>query len=104
MSETLSAAVAAVKEGLGAFCRFITANDVGTTGGHQAGFYIPKNVASLFFDLLACRGRNMERNIVVCWQGDFVPLAAVFTMVQRLGMNIGLRGLDEGFRSSKVSM
>ena len=25
------------------FCKFLSANDTGETGGHQSGIYIPKN-------------------------------------------------------------
>lgn len=35
-------AVAAVSRSRNAFCKFTSANDAGSTGAHQAGYYIPK--------------------------------------------------------------
>ena len=42
MSEILNSAIRSVQQSEAAWCRFITGNDTGTTGSHQAGFYIPK--------------------------------------------------------------
>lgn len=42
MSEILNCAIDKVQGAQYAFCRFITANDTGKNGSHQAGFYIPK--------------------------------------------------------------
>ena len=41
MSDILNSAIAKVQSSRHAFCRFITANDTGKNGSHQAGFYIP---------------------------------------------------------------
>lgn len=41
MSEILNSAIVKVQNAKYAFCRFITANDTGKNGSHQAGFYIP---------------------------------------------------------------
>jgi type II restriction enzyme len=35
-------AIDAVLRGTLAFCKFLSANDTGETGGHQSGIYIPK--------------------------------------------------------------
>lgn len=53
------------------FCKFITANDAGTTGAHQAGFHIPKNVWRLFFDKKGEKGSNSDKFITIKWQDDF---------------------------------
>lgn len=50
MSEILNSAIVKVQNAKYAFCRFITANDTGKNGSHQAGFYIPKCAAALLFD------------------------------------------------------
>jgi hypothetical protein len=54
-----------------AFCKFISANDCGKTGGHQTGFYIPKNSVPLMFDTPGMRGENKDRFITIKWQKDF---------------------------------
>ena len=55
-----------------AFCRYITANDTGSTGAHQAGFYIPKNAARLLFEEPVQRGQNKDKYVNIKWQDDFV--------------------------------
>ena len=50
MSDILNSAFAIVQSSRHAFCRFITANDTGKNGSHQAGIYIPKCAALLIFD------------------------------------------------------
>ena len=49
MNEMTGYAITAVNKARYAFCKFISANDVGATGAHQAGFYIPKNCWPLMF-------------------------------------------------------
>lgn len=53
------------------FCRYITGNDTGTTGAHQAGFYMPKEAWPLFFDSPGVRGENKDKHIQIKWQDDF---------------------------------
>jgi hypothetical protein len=70
MTEFFSMAVSDVYRSRKAFCRFITANDANLTS-HQAGFYVPKEAASLLFDELGVRGSNKERFVRIRWQDDF---------------------------------
>lgn len=44
MSEMLSKAINAIMNSELAFCKFLSANDTGKTGGHQSGIYIPKRL------------------------------------------------------------
>ena len=71
MSELLDLSIQAVKTARTSFCRFITGNDTGTTGSHQAGFYIPKNAAPLLFGEQCPRGENREKWVTIKWQNDF---------------------------------
>ena len=54
-----------------AFSKFITANEAGTTGAHQAGFYLPKNSHPLYFDDPGVRGANKDRMAKIKWHDDF---------------------------------
>lgn len=54
-----------------AFSKFITANDVGATGGHQSGFHIHKNSWQLFFDSPGQKGENKDKFITIKWQNSF---------------------------------
>lgn len=72
MSEILNSAIAKVQNAKHAFCRFITANDTGKNGSHQAGFYIPKCAVSLLFDTPGKKGENKDKFVEVKWQDDFI--------------------------------
>lgn len=71
MSEILEFAIRSVKSAKTSFCRFITGNDTGVTGSHQAGFYIPKCAAPLLFGKECPRGANQEKMVKIKWQNDF---------------------------------
>ncbi len=71
MNEILTSAIHSVQHSKAAWCRFITANDTGTTGSHQAGFYIPKCASKLLFDEPGHKGENKEKTVQIKWQDDF---------------------------------
>lgn len=71
MSEILNFAIRSVQQSKAAWCRFITGNDTGTTGSHQAGFYIPKCASELLFDEPRRKGENKEKTVLIKWQNDF---------------------------------
>ncbi|MBM6883400.1 type II restriction endonuclease [Bacteroides caecigallinarum] len=71
MSEILNSAINKVQNAQYAFCRFITANDTGKNGSHQAGFYIPKCAAALLFETPGVKGENKDKLVKVKWQDDF---------------------------------
>ncbi|MBR1550833.1 MAG: restriction endonuclease [Muribaculaceae bacterium] len=71
MSEILTSAINSVQQSNAAWCRFITGNDAGTTGSHQAGFYIPKCASRLLFDNPGHKGENKEKIVQIQWQDSF---------------------------------
>lgn len=71
MSELLNNAIDSVRNSRSAFCRFITGNDAGTTGGHQGGFYVPKDAAPILFEKPGQKGENKQKSVVIRWQNDF---------------------------------
>lgn len=50
-----------------ALLKFISANDVGLTGGHQCGFYIPKAIAGFFTPHEPQKGTNNNHHVEVLW-------------------------------------
>ncbi len=72
MSEILNIATSKVQESKAALCKFITANDTGTTGGHQCGYHVSKDAWSMFLDEEATKGSNIDIPIRIHWQNDFV--------------------------------
>lgn len=71
MSEILSIATSKVQKSQAALCKFITANDTGTTGGHQCGYHVSKDAWSMFLDDEATKGSNIDIPIRIRWQNDF---------------------------------
>lgn len=71
MSPILEVAKKSVHSSKTSFCKFISANDAGQTGGHQEGFYIPKNSIPLMFDSPGLKGENKDRFVKIRWQNSF---------------------------------
>jgi len=51
-----------------ALLKFISPNDVGTTGSHQTGYYLPKKAAHLFTPYPADKGQNHDHPVKIFWQ------------------------------------
>lgn len=64
-------AIEAVWSSQKAYCKFLSANDTGLTGGHQAGIYITKPSTSILFDEPGTKGSNKEKWVKIRWQDDF---------------------------------
>ncbi|MBR2770992.1 MAG: restriction endonuclease [Bacteroidales bacterium] len=60
-------AVNLVQTGRPSFFKFIAANETGDTGGHQCGFYIPREFAELAFGEPCVRGRNKDLRTRISW-------------------------------------
>ena len=65
-SNVLSA-VSLVQEGRPAFFKFIAANETGETGGHQCGFYVPKEFAETAFGEPCVKGSNKDLHTRITW-------------------------------------
>ncbi len=51
-----------------ALLKFISPNDVGQTGSHQTGYYLPKKAAHLFTPYPPDKGQNSEHPVSIYWQ------------------------------------
>lgn len=71
MESIITKAIQSAQESEIAFSKFITPNDTGLTGGHQAGFHIHKNSWNLFIDKPGEKGSNISRFIRIRWQDEF---------------------------------
>lgn len=71
MSEILNLTISKVQQSRAALCKFITANDTGSTGAHQCGYHISKEAWSMFLDEEPVRGNNIDIPIRIHWQNDF---------------------------------
>lgn len=52
------------------FCKFLSANDTGATGGHQSGILVSKAAKDLLFSNTVLEG-ILKRDIKIKWQDDF---------------------------------
>lgn len=64
---TLGEVVEAVKRSEKSFLKLVSANDAGSTGGHQGGIYVPKTVVPYFLDQPREKGENFEKFITINW-------------------------------------
>jgi type II restriction enzyme len=71
MDSILSKVIQSVQQSDIAFTKYVTANDTGATGGHQAGFHIHKNAWRLFFAKPGEKGQNVDKFVTIRWQDDF---------------------------------
>ena len=71
MDSILIKAISSVQQSIIAYSKYITSNDTGSTGSHQAGFHIHKNAWPLFLDTAGNKGENKDRFVTIKWQDDF---------------------------------
>lgn len=71
MENYASLAIQAAMRGQRAYCKFLSANDTGLTGAHQAGIYISKPAIPILFDVPGQKGENKEKWVKIKWQEDF---------------------------------
>ena len=97
MSEILTSAIRSVQQSKAAWCRFITGNDTGTTGSHQAGFYIPKCASALLFDKPGQKGEFKEKIVKVKWQDDFTTESCMKYYGQKTRNEYRITRFGQGF-------
>ena len=73
MGEMISVrAIEAALNSESAFCKFMSANDSGETGGHQSGMLISKSAKDMLFtDKELKENHILKKNVKVKWQDDF---------------------------------
>ena len=54
------------------FCKFLSANDTGATGGHQSGILISKSAVRMLFTIQELEQAGIpKRTVKIKWQDDF---------------------------------
>jgi len=73
MEESVSGkAIAAVCNSRDAYCKFLSANDSGETGGHQAGYLVSNSAVEMMFSKDEIKNSHiLKRYVKICWQDDF---------------------------------
>lgn len=80
-----------------AILKFISANDVGLTGGHQCGFYLPKAAWELFSPHPPEKGRKDKSQVTVLWQDGLVTQSVVTWYGQKTRSEYRLTSFGRGF-------
>ena len=72
-------AIASVLNSEKGFCKFLSANDTGATGGHQSGILISKSAVNMLFTESQLRQEGIpKRTVKIRWQADF-ETESIFT-------------------------
>ena len=90
--EKLNDAIDSVLESRLAFCKFLSANDTGATGGHQSGILVSKSAKDILFYESLDISPIMKRNVQIHWMDDIVT-DSVF-QVQSLNSTVQFVGPD----------
>jgi len=72
MESNVYVAVNLVQSGCPSFFKFIAANETGDTGGHQCGFYIPREFAEMALGERCVKGTNKDIRAKIVWDNDKV--------------------------------
>jgi hypothetical protein len=77
MSSLVESAIADALESGKALCKVITRNNLGLTGSHEYGFYLPKSAWRMFSPQSPEKGVNYKSDVRVRWQMEVVTNSAV---------------------------
>ncbi len=80
-----------------ALLKFISPNDVGRTGGHQCGYYLPKHVWQAFTPNPPEKGRNSDHPVTVLWPDGRKTSSKVKWYGQRTRSEYRLTGFGRDF-------
>lgn len=65
-------AIQSVKSAKASFCKFLSANDTGATGGHQAGILVSKRASSIMFKEYLPSTGILKREVKITWPDGMV--------------------------------
>ena len=97
MRNMADAAAWSVANSRKAYCKFLSANDTGVTGGHQAGILVSKTSSSILFDTPGVKGSNKDREIIVRWQNDFTTTSRFIYYGQKTRNEYRITRFGNGF-------
>ncbi|MCW3490229.1 type II restriction endonuclease [Dethiobacter alkaliphilus] len=97
MTELLDLAIKDCNKYQAFFCKFLSANDAGSTGSHQAGIYMPQNAYEIMFDTPGEKGQNKDRYIEIRWQNDFTTKSRFIYYGQKTRNEYRITRFGRGF-------
>lgn len=72
MMKLVNLAIEKTMAGKATFCKLLSPNDSGETGGHQSGFLISKTAKDMLFSAEDLKSHIAKKDIKVLWQNDFI--------------------------------
>ncbi len=95
-NELVTKAVEAVLSGKAAYCKFLSANDSGETGGHQSGILISKTAKDMLYTEQELKENHiLKKTGTIKWQDDFTT-GCTFTWYESKN-ELRLTGFGRGF-------
>ena len=91
----VSKAIESVNHSRRAYCKFLSANDSGETGGHQAGILISKKALTMLFDTDRPLEHIEKRTVNILWQNELDRLST-FTYYESKN-ELRITGFTRGF-------
>ena len=88
-------AIQSTGEAKQAYCKFLSANDSGETGGHQAGILISKKALPMLFNPDKALSHIEKRTVRILWQTDY-ETDSVFTYYESKG-ELRITNFGRGF-------
>lgn len=101
MTESYLDAIKTVRRSLASFCKFISANDVGKTGGHQSGYYVSKEASKALFNCDCVRGTIEDRWFQITWPDDYVTTSRFIYYGQKSRNESRITNFGRGFEFMK---
>ena len=96
MDELVTKAVESVLSGKKAYCKFLSANDSGETGGHQSGILISKTAKDMLYTEQELKENHiLKKTGKIRWQDDF-PTNCTFTWYESKN-ELRITGFGRGF-------
>lgn len=96
MNDLVIKSIDAVLKGQDAYCKFLSANDSGETGGHQSGILISKTAKSMLYnDDELLKNHILKKTGIIKWQDDF-STTCTFTWYKSKN-ELRITGFGRGF-------
>lgn len=71
INDVVSLAIEKTMAGQRTYCKLLSPNDSGETGGHQSGFLISKSAKDMLFSEVDLQNHIAKKDIRIKWQDDF---------------------------------
>ena len=97
MESCVALAIQSVQIGMKSYCKFLTANDTGVTGSHQAGIHIAKQAWPILFDEPGVKGSIKDRMVEINWQDGIKTLSRFIYYGQKTRNEYRITNFGRGF-------